>query len=144
MGPVKLGMSPSEVSEALAPLPGALERHASRGETDYFFNNALQVEYGADGKVHFIGASFHPGCGCTFSLMGRDPWRMAAQELFAFLAELDGGDHQFTATEYLFPRIIVTLWEADLDYDHLGGQSRPVFAEVGVGNAAYLEAIRDL
>ena len=63
---------------------------------------------------------------------------------FAFLAELDGGDHQFTAAEYLFPRIIVTLWEADLDYDHLGGQSRPVFAEVGVGNAAYLEAIRDL
>jgi hypothetical protein len=141
VGPVRLGMTRSEVMVALKAVPGALNRHESRGTLDYFFESALQVEYGVDGRAHFIGASFHPGCGCSYSLLGLDPWSLSAEELFELLAREDGGQHDFDASEHLFPNIIVTLWDADSQYDHAGGRRRVVFAQVGVGNEEYLRAV---
>jgi hypothetical protein len=141
VGPVRLGMTRPEVIAALERVPGALNKHSSRGALDYFFENALQVEYGGDGRAQFIGASFHPGCGCSYSFLGIDPWSLPAEELFGLIAREDGGQHDFNASEYLFPNIIVTVWDADSQYDHTGGERRTVFAQVGVGSEEYLRAI---
>src|SRR5262245_36256795 len=132
-------MSRAEIYAALAPLPGALAGHASREALDYFFGNALQIEYAPDGHAAFIGASFYPGCGCTFAIGGINPWAMSSQELFVYLAEMDGGAHQYRSTEYVFPALVVTLWDADPQYDYSGGKQRPVWAQVGIGDATYLQ-----
>jgi hypothetical protein len=138
IGPAALGMTRAEVRAALAPLPGALASHSSHGSIDYFFGNALQVEYSPDGHASFMGASFYPGCGCIFSMDGLNPWALSAQELFAHLAAMDGDAHDYSSTEHVFPRRVVTLWDADCQYDHLGGEQRPVWAQVGIGDSVYL------
>ena len=102
-------MEPPDIYKALSPLPGALERHGWHGSNESFFGNALQVEYGATGRASYFGAAYYPGCGCSFSLHGINPWALSSEELFAWLADLDGGEHQYVATDYLFTRIIVSL-----------------------------------
>ena len=36
---------------------------------------------------------------------------------------------------------IMTLWQADTQYDYLGSESRLVWAQVGLGNERYLASI---
>jgi hypothetical protein len=69
------------------------------------------------------------------------PWSLPARKLFRLLAKADGGTHTFSASEYVFPNIIVTLWDADSQYDHLAGESRPVYCQVGVGSREYLRVV---
>ncbi len=141
VGPVALGMTRDEVRAALAAVPGAMDRASSRGSLDYFFCNALQVEYAASGRASFIGVSWWPDVQTSFRLFGVNPWALPATELFKLLALADGGDHQFNGSEYLFRNLIVTVWDADSQYDHLGHERRPVYAQVGIGNTEYLQAI---
>ena len=141
IGPARLGMLRHEIHAVFESLPGAMDRHTVHRDVEWFFKAALQLEYGKDGGVLFVGASYYPSCGCTFSLLGQDPWRLPAEELFALVAKLDGGQHSFNPNEYVFPNIILSLWDADTQYDCYGGETRPVFAQVGVGNQAYLRAV---
>jgi hypothetical protein len=53
----------------------------------------------------------------------------------------DSGSHEFDRYEYRFPNQILTLWDADEQYDHQGGEGREVWAQVGIGNHAYMAAI---
>ena len=65
-----------------------------------------------------------------------------AQELFQLLADLDGGgNHEFNDYEYYFPNIMMTVWDADSQCDYLGGESRPVYGQVGVANNRYHDAL---
>ena len=67
---------------------------------------------------------------------------LSAGELFSLIASTDdSGAHEFTDSEYLFPGQIITLWDADEQYDRQGNETRPVWAQVGIGNSAYAEAI---
>ena len=59
--------------------------------------------------------------------------------LFKLLSSLDAGEHDFKADEYYFPSIRITVWEADEQYDYIGGESRPVYAQVGVANEIYAQ-----
>ncbi len=71
-----------------------------------------------------------------------DVFSLEASELFSLVTAADGsGPHEFTASEYLFPGQIITLWDADEQYDRRGGETRPVWAQVGIGNPAYVEAL---
>ena len=64
-------------------------------------------------------------------------------EHHALIAGRDNsGDWPFDASGFVFPNQIVTLWEADEQYDRLGGEQRPIWALVGLGNQRYLEAVR--
>ena len=142
VGPVKLGMPRSQVQAVMQALPGAMNHADSRGKLDYYFGNSFQIEYDKADLVHFIGVSYHPGCGCTYSCQGRNLFDIPAEELFQWFALMDGEpqQHTFNRNEYLFPNIIVTLWGADTQYDYYGGETREVYAQVGIGNASYLRA----
>jgi hypothetical protein len=143
VGPIKFGMSRGEVYAALEAIPGARDGYSPRETMDYFFNAGLEVEYDDRGQVQFVGTQYHASCGCVFELEGIDPFDTPAAELFNILARMDGvPGHEFNALEYIFPRIIATLFEADPQYDYVGGGSREIYGQVGVGNADYLEAIR--
>jgi hypothetical protein len=137
VGPVKLGMTRPQVCEALAKYSDNGLDQVSHQTLDYAFGNSLQIEYDDQGHAQFIGVGFYSGCGCDFTFRGRHVGEYTAYDLFKALAKIDGGTHEFTENEYFFPNIMMTVWEADSQYDYMGGESRPVFGQVGVASERY-------
>lgn len=142
VGPIKLSMTRSQVNDSLSAFPENGLNQTSRPTIDYAFGNSLQIEYDDDGHAQFIGVSFYNGCGYEYTFHGRHISEYSAQELFQVLADLDGNaDHKFNESEYYFPNIMMTVWDADSQYDYMGGKSRPVYCQVGVANKRYHDAI---
>lgn len=141
IGAVRLGSSRAAMREALAEAGFALE--SSRGALDFFCEAAIQVECGPDERVRFVGVSSSERFVVRFR--GQDVFALGAEELFALVAAVDGtGAHRFVDHGYCFPGQIFTLWDADEQYDRRGGGRRPVWAQVGLGDAAYAAAIADI
>ncbi len=107
---------------------------------DYFCDASIQVEYEDDDTVSFVGVS--SSAELTLNYEGVDLFDMDAKEVFALLASRDrSGDHQFSELEYVFPSQIVTLYEADTQYDYRMEETRPVWGQIGCGDQRYLSAI---
>jgi len=143
IGPVRFGMTRTEVEAAVAPLSGALPRRSKgRSSTiDCYFRGSLQIEFDPDGTASFIEVWCDAATLCTYKR--HDVFDLPAPELFAiFVADDDSGSHAFAASGYLFTKLIVALWEADEQYDRKRNESRLVYATVGVGDERYLAAIR--
>ena len=134
IGPVKLGMSREEVKEAL----GVKNYSGSNGEIDYYFNNSFQIEFESN-KADFIGVSYHPDYTVTYR--GMNVFDTAAKKLYEFIATSEDENHKYDPIEYLFPTQILTLWDADEQYDQIGSESRLIWAQIGVGTQCYLEAV---
>ncbi|MFR0691133.1 hypothetical protein ACLUTX_17165 [Enterobacterales bacterium AE_CKDN230030158-1A_HGKHYDSX7] len=141
IGPLCLGDTRAMARDALAAVGFALE--SSNGATDYFCESAIQTECDEQGLIWFIGLSQSERYLARYQ--GVDVFALAAGELFSLIAAADGsGTHDFTDSEYLFPGQIITLWDADEQYDRQGNETRPVWAQVGIGNPAYVEAVSAL
>ena len=139
IGPVLLGASRESVRLAVAGIGFPFE--SSRNALDFFAQASIQVEYGDDDTAEFIGVCYHRDFTATYH--GINVFDIVAPELFAAIASHEVSSvPSFDSNEYVFPDQIVTLWEADEQYDRLGGEQRLVYAQVGVGNHCYLEAIR--
>lgn len=141
LGPVHLGADRAAVRASLARVGVSLT--ATRGSVDYFADSALTVDYRNDGAC-FLGVA--SGAPFLCRIDGIDPFDIAADALFAHLAEQDGGHHEYDEYEYIFPSRIVTLWDADTQYDRrrrAAGREdlRVIWGQVGIGNADYLEAL---
>lgn len=134
-------MTRSQVSDALSGYANNGLDQTSEPRLDYAFGNSLQVEYDADGNASFIGVGFYSGCGCDYTFQGQHIGEYAAEELFQVLSALDGGDYQFNDSEFYFPNIRMTVWDADPQYDYLGGETRSVYGQIGVANQRYQDAI---
>jgi len=139
IGPLKLGVTRAEAREAMCASGFPLE--SARDSLDYFHHSCIQTECGTDGNIHFIGISSSPEI--TVSYKGLDVYSLAAPELFSVIADHDAsGPHVYDSCQYLFPNQLITLWDADEQYDRQGDETRPVWAQVGIGNSAYMEAIK--
>ena len=137
-GPILLGNSRVQAHEALSALGFPLEH--SRGLLDYFCEASIQIEYSPDERVWFIGLSCHKRF--TVQYQGKNVFALAAPDLFALLAASENsGPHTYVSYEYFFPDQIITLWDADEQYDCLGNESKPVWAQVGIGGQDYAAAI---
>ncbi len=145
IGPVRLGMSRAEVEAALAGVPQALPGHTkgSSATIECYVQASLQIEFEADGTASFVEVSSHPAMLCLYK--DQDVFDSPAPQLFALFAADDAlGPHVYDPLEYVFPQLIVSLWEADEQYDRRCNQSRPMYATVGVGDERYLAAIRKI
>lgn len=138
IGPILLGASRSAVRAALADIGFPFE--SSRGSLDYFANASIQVEFGSDERADFIGVA----CDRAYRLSyyGTDVFDTVADRVFALIATRDNSEHQFDPSGFVFPNQIITLWEADEQYDRLGNCKRPIWAQVGIGNHRYFESIQ--
>jgi hypothetical protein len=138
VGPIRFGMSREAARAAMAEIGMTLAR--ARKRVDFFGDeNSIQAEY-IDDTASFIGVS----CGEQFScsIYDVDPFDTLAEDLFRLLAKRDGTDVvTYNTTEHCFRTTVVTLYEADEQYDHRGGQRRQVWSQIGVGDARYLAAI---
>ena len=137
IGPIKLGASRPEIRRTLEE--GGYPYKLSRKSLDFFCDAAIQVEYIED-TASFIGVSFHSSYTCTYQ--GVNVFDTPAEELFFLVASAEGDDptHTFNHYGYVFPKQILSLWEADSQYDYLGGEIRPMWGQVGIGDARYLAA----
>lgn len=134
VGPIKLGATRGDIRSAMSAFGFPLE--SDRSSMDYFADAAIQVEYEEDGTASFIGISSDPGL--ELFLDGRDLFDLDAKEVFELLARLDGtGRHEFSESDYVFPSQIVTLYEADPQYDRKRGETRAVWGQIGCGDARY-------
>lgn len=137
-GPVFLGASRAQTREDLSALGFALEH--SRGPADYFCESSIQTECSPDGRVWFIGLSCHERY--TVQYQGKNVFALAAPDLFALIAASEISEsHTYEPYEYCFPDQIITLWDADEQYDRLGNESKLVWAQVGIGDQSYAAAI---
>ena len=134
IGAVKLGMSPKEVKNTI----GSSFYCHSTETMDYYFENTLQIEYSA-GLVTFIGISFSNEY--TVLFLGKNVFDIEASLLFELFSRNEKGSHSYSSSEYLFPEQILTLWDADEQYDKIGGEQRVIWAQVGLGSKSYLEAV---
>lgn len=116
--------------EANAPLSG------ERGSMDYFFENSIQVEFESDGTVSFIGIACHERIELIYK--GEDLFNLSAKDVFELIADSEKENHQYTENEYIFPDQIITLWEADSQYDRKGNEQRIAWAEIGIGDERHL------
>lgn len=138
IGPILLDDSRENVRSALATIGFDLE--SSRERVDYFAEAAIQVEYGADDCADFIGVACQHDYSVTY--FGTNVFDMVAEDVFALIAARDAsGEHAYDQSGFVFPNQIVTLWEADEQYDRLGGEERLIWGQVGLGNKRYLDAI---
>ncbi len=141
VGPIRLGMSSEEAQTAMKNFCGEEYRHFQSRGIDYFFGGALEVSYDDDGYAEFIGSQYYTGCGCDFRIYGIDPFDTSAKVLFESIASKQSGQHDFDPDDYLFRDNIITLWHSEEQYDYKGGETRPVYAQIGIGNTRYLSAI---
>ncbi len=141
VGPVKLGMTRSQVRDALTSYDNHRLDQVSRPTLDYAFGNSLQIEYDNAGQVQFIGVGFYDDCGCDYWFADRHIAEYEASELFALLAKLDKSNPEFTRSEHCFQSIGIVVFGADPEYDYLGDYQRPVYAQVSVINQQYLDAV---
>jgi len=130
VGPVLLGMTRSEVRNSLVACSDLDQECGPM--IDYAFANSLQIEYDSDGYARFIGVGYGNGCGCDYEFHGKHIGDYSARELFHLLAKLDGGEHTYNADTYFFPTLLMNVWEADVQYDSRGGETNPVYGQVGV------------
>ena len=143
IGPFKLGMSQSETRTAAAQVGFALE--AEHDRSDYFGSEiAIQIEYDDLGRVEFIGANGVPAL-YLLQFEGVDLFDTEAESVFEIFRKLEGRTApNFDAHGVTFPTLIVTLWEADGQYDgmRIGTKLplRSVWAQIGIGTEDYLAA----
>jgi len=139
-GPIKLGSAREEVRAAMATLGFLLE--SSQAEIDRFCGSSIQAEF-QDGRLSFIGVFYSDAFVAKYR--GVDVFDVTAPELFQMAAAADdSGHHEFDHLEYRFPNQILTLWHADPQYDYRRKGKRQIWGEIGLGNEAYMSAIKAL
>ncbi|UVM36371.1 hypothetical protein LOY28_17670 [Pseudomonas sp. B21-017] len=139
IGPVRLGVPRAVARQTMAAIGFPLEN--SHDGVDYFCESCMQFSYGPSDEVWFIGVCGNPNF--TFVFKGIDVFARSATEVFSLMAASDNsGPHDFTSYEYWFPNQVLSLWDADEQYDRQEGESREVWGQIGIGNSAYMAAIR--
>lgn len=141
IGPISFGMDRAQVAVAMAKCGGGRPVKRST-EIDCFFENAFQVSFDDDGKADFIEVC--SGIAADVVFEGCDVFDLHADELLRLIREHEQEDTELSEPDdsYMFSGLILALWGRDEQYDHKGGEQRPVFATVGVGAPSYLESIR--
>jgi len=139
IGPIKLGAARSVIRAEMASAGLPLE--SARESMDYFGSASVQVEYEEDGTASFIGVSSDPDLELFYD--GIDLFDVEAKKAFELLASRDGsGSHEYSESEYLFPSQIITLYEADAQYDRKREETRSVWGQIGCGDTRYLKAVQ--
>ena len=137
--PIYLGSTRGEVRNVMFDL-GFKEDLNERGRTLYCFENSIQVEFDDADRASFIGISSHSQTDLFFQ--GYKLFEMNAEQVFKIFQNAENGDHSvFTEYEHLFPQQIVTLYDADTQYDRRG-ERFSVWSEIGIGNKVYYEAVK--
>jgi hypothetical protein len=141
IGCIKLGAKRDDVRACLAA--NGFPHEMYRDSCDYFCSSAIQVGYDDGDCVQIIGISCEKSISVTYENI--NVFDVPAEEIFSIMATNDNsGNHDFDECEFIFPNQILTLWDADTQYDTLGGWKRVVWGQVGLGSKAYWDAYNEV
>ena len=138
-----LGQEPSSVKDdagllrklGIDPPEGLSHSHA-------YLDNSLCVEFDQSDRASFIGIAPHGDIRVLHQ--GLDVFSVSAEDLFEHLKRKHGiEDLAYDADDLLLPDQILTLWQADPQYD-LVGERFPVWGQIGVGSPDYLRKVRGI
>ncbi|MEZ5942254.1 MAG: hypothetical protein R3C18_12745 [Planctomycetaceae bacterium] len=137
IGPIELGMNPSQVADALLAIGCDDFDDAGRPTFDCAFSNSLRIEYDPESqKCVSVGIYWHPDCGCECFINDEHLMEYSAEELFTLLAQLDGGDHEYSEQDqYAFPSIAIEIFDLSTMHDYRDEEQRLVYGEIIVGNS---------
>ena len=139
IGPVTFGM-PREVTRTLLIQLGGGNPVLRSKKTDCYFKNCFQISF-EDDSVSYIELMSDRGIDLIFE--GKDVFDTPADALVSHISQFDLPDPLLSdKCSYVFSILILTLWDADSQYDHKGGELRDIFGAVGIGDQRYLAAIR--
>jgi hypothetical protein len=137
IGPLRLGMTPAEVRQAVA---GHAVEKIGRGREEMIDDLGLNVDYSAaDADVTFIQA--FPVDGVRFTFTGIDVFTTPADELLAAVACREGlpaPDFSPGRHEYLFPSLRLALWRGVVTEEP--GEQGWAFESISVHVPGYYEA----
>jgi hypothetical protein len=140
IGPVRLSMPRQTVCSVLEELGGGSPLKKSE-RTDCFFRNSLQVEFETDETASFLEVCSDRRWKCVFE--GIDVFDTPADDLLKHIQRFDRPDAALSdQSSFVFPGLILTLWDADSQYDRKQDETRPIFGAVGIGDERYLSAIK--
>lgn len=138
--PLLLGSSRGDIARTMLNLGHDIS--AQRDTVDYYVRNSVKIEFDEDGLASFIGISSDPGIELIYH--GRNILHLPSREVFDLIKENEPEyEIEYSSTEHIFRSQIITLWDADEQYNKLGA-GFPVWAEIGIGNESYLAAIEGL
>jgi hypothetical protein len=116
---------------------------SSRRFIDRADEGNIALEYDEGWKLQHIGLAVSAHFVARYE--GIDVFDLAAPELFAMIAKRDGtGEHTYEPNDYVFRGQIISLWEADEQYDRRRNETRPIYGSIGLGNETYLKAIDEI
>ncbi|EDM25948.1 hypothetical protein LNTAR_06264 [Lentisphaera araneosa HTCC2155] len=141
IGPILLGSTKEEARTALSQIGFELEH--SIDVMDYFCNSGIQIEYSKTGIVEFIGTSCEPN---HFTVIYNDVnvFNTKATELFELINQNESELKPYNDYEFMFPDQIITLWDAQEQYDRYENESRVIWAQVGLGNESYKKEVEEI
>jgi len=141
VGPLVLGKNQDWCRSALKAFGFPVT--SSRRFIDRADDGCIALEYDESWNLQHIGLAVSEHFIARYE--GVDVFDIAAPELFAKIAQKEKtGDHVYDPSEYVFRGQIISLWEADEQYDRRRGETRPIYGSFGVGNQVYLNAIDEI
>lgn len=137
-GSILLGMSRDAARSLLSSLGLSLAH--TRGTHDSY-GDAIKIEYSRDDLSQFI--EFSCSSAVRVRYRGVEVFSVAARELHDLIAREESGPRRlFNRHGAIFPEQMITLWDADTQYDCRTLESKEVWGAVGIGNGEYLKAVR--
>ncbi len=129
MGPIKLGMSKSEVQAELGN-SGA----ESLAVVFRYFNNNFQVAFDSRDKVEFIGLSLTDSVRGVFN--GSELLRLTAEEAIKIVSGFDSAEELENGCTFAFQNLNMSLWR---DYKS-DSEKTDNFLEISLGVKDYFKA----
>lgn len=150
--PIRLNMSADEILQTMQALGQertlirdnvsifknlGLEPPKGISETHFYIENSMQIEFDNDDRATFIGIMPHSDI--RVNILSIDVFNIPAKDCFKGIVKAYGIEGiSYCENEVLFPKQILTLWNADPQHE-LSGQRFPVWGQIGVGTKTYLE-----
>ena len=138
---VPFGTSRQGVRETLSEQYSAGYPRPRGSETDCYFNNSLQFSFEPDDTLSFIEAAAAPPI--YVQLLGIKTWEISGVELLERLKEIDSIKMEISegGANPIFLNNLITLWDLDAQYNHVGGEEIPKWGAIGIGDRRYYESI---
>ena len=138
---MRLGMTRCQIRQEMEATGLSLE--FSRNKLDYYYESSIQVESDENGCASFIGVASNQSIELIYK--GCNLFALSAREVYDLISRHEGtAPADYSDAGCLFPEQIISLWEADEQYDYYHGERTPAWGQIGVGNESYLAAIRKL
>jgi hypothetical protein len=138
---IHFGLNRIEVRKKMYDLYGTSEYKLRNENTDCYFRNSLQFSYEGDNTLSFIETASPPPI--FVRIYDINTWEIPGDKLFNLLKEKDSINTEISGngSNPIFENIHVTLWDLDMQYDHIGNCKTPKWGAIGIGDDRYYESI---